>query len=110
MTETDSFAVIVGDSDRARTTRHGRCFSSFARQLLALTRRQFESRLAHKVDLEVVQSAFKSFFVRHREGTLRRAAERDVGPAHPDHPANTPTASSTTAPPGAMSAGRRPFL
>ena len=47
-------------------------FQRFARRLVALTRRQFEPRLAHRVDPEdVVQSAFKSFFVRHREGKLQ---------------------------------------
>jgi RNA polymerase sigma-70 factor, ECF subfamily len=72
MTQTDSFPAIAerlrsGEDDAAREV-----FQRFARQLLALTRRQFEQRLAHKVDLEgVVQSAFKSFFVRHREGKLR---------------------------------------
>lgn len=46
-------------------------FQRYARQLVALARRQFERRLAHRIDPEdVVQSAFKSFFVRHREGKL----------------------------------------
>jgi RNA polymerase sigma-70 factor, ECF subfamily len=47
-------------------------FQRFARQLVALARRQVAQRLAHRVDPEeVVQSAFKSFFVRQREGKLR---------------------------------------
>lgn len=47
-------------------------FNRYSRQLIALTRRQFEARLAHRIDPEdVVQSAFKSFFIRHREGKLR---------------------------------------
>src|SRR5262245_50821048 len=47
-------------------------FERFARRLVGLARRQVEGRLAHRVDPEgVVQSAFKSFFVRHREGQLQ---------------------------------------
>jgi RNA polymerase sigma-70 factor (ECF subfamily) len=46
-------------------------FERFAGRLIALTRRQFNQLLARKVDPEdVVQSAFKSFFIRHREGKL----------------------------------------
>jgi RNA polymerase sigma-70 factor (ECF subfamily) len=46
-------------------------FERFAGRLIALARRQFNQLLARKVDPEdVVQSAFKSFFVRHREGKV----------------------------------------
>jgi len=46
-------------------------FEQFAGRLIALTRRQFNQLLARKVDPEdVVQSAFKSFFVRHRDGKV----------------------------------------
>src|SRR6516162_1159989 len=46
-------------------------FERFASRLVALTRRQFNQILSRKVDPEdVVQSAFKSFFIRHREGKL----------------------------------------
>jgi RNA polymerase sigma-70 factor (ECF subfamily) len=46
-------------------------FDRFAGRLVALARRRFNRLLARKVDPEdVVQSAFKSFFVRHREGKL----------------------------------------
>jgi len=46
-------------------------FERFARQLIAMTRKQFDQRLAHKVDAEdVVQSAYKSFFARHRDGKI----------------------------------------
>lgn len=106
MTDTDTCPATMdrlraGEADAAREV-----FDRFARRLLALARRRFERRLAHRADPEgVVQSAFKSFFVRHREGrvevgswnalwglltviTLRkcadrvehhRAARRDVG-------------------------------
>src|SRR5262249_10319000 len=43
----------------------------FAHQLIALARRRFEPALLHKVDPEdVVQSAYKSFFYRYRDGNL----------------------------------------
>src|SRR6476661_4473223 len=46
-------------------------FERFAGRLVALARGRFNRLLARKVDPEdVVQSAFKSFFVRHREGRL----------------------------------------
>ena len=46
-------------------------FERFASRLIALTRRQFNQLLARKVDPEdVVQSAFKSFFIRQRAGKL----------------------------------------
>src|SRR5262249_18386002 len=47
-------------------------FRRFAQPLTALARRQVDPGLAHKVDPEeVALSAFKSFFVRHREGKLQ---------------------------------------
>jgi RNA polymerase sigma-70 factor, ECF subfamily len=69
MTATDSFVAVMErfDSDREAAARE--VFMKFAGRLVALTRRQFEPRLAHRVDAEeVVQSAFKSFFVRQRAG------------------------------------------
>src|SRR5262245_65622580 len=46
-------------------------FERFAGRLVALTRGRFNRLLARKVDPEdVVQSAFKSFLVRHRAGKL----------------------------------------
>jgi RNA polymerase sigma-70 factor (ECF subfamily) len=46
-------------------------FERFAGRLVALARRQFNGLLARKVDPEdVVQSAFKSFFVRQRDGKV----------------------------------------
>lgn len=72
MTTTDSFAELIerlrSDEDAAARD----VLRRYSHQLIALTRRQFEPRLAHRIDPEdVVQSAFKSFFVRHREGKLR---------------------------------------
>jgi RNA polymerase sigma-70 factor (ECF subfamily) len=46
-------------------------FSRFAARLAGLARRHLDARLAVKVDPEdVVQSAYKSFFLRHRDGGL----------------------------------------
>src|SRR5262245_34314019 len=46
-------------------------FERFASRLIALTRTRFNRVLARKVDPEdVVQSAFKSFFLSHRAGKL----------------------------------------
>jgi RNA polymerase sigma-70 factor, ECF subfamily len=69
---TDSFTALLNRlrSDEDAAARD--VFNRYSRQLIALTRRQFEPRLAHRIDPEdVVQSAFKSFFIRHREGKLR---------------------------------------
>jgi RNA polymerase sigma-70 factor (ECF subfamily) len=72
MNPADSFTALMqrlrsGDDDAARAV-----FLRFARQLVALTRRRLDGRLARKVDPEdVVQSAYKSFFVRQREGKLQ---------------------------------------
>ena len=44
-------------------------FERYTRQLVGLARRRLDERLAGKVDPEdVVQSAFKSFFVRQARG------------------------------------------
>src|SRR3954451_25488557 len=46
-------------------------FARYTRQLIALARQRLDDRLAGKVDAEdVVQSAYKSFFVRQRAGQL----------------------------------------
>jgi RNA polymerase sigma-70 factor (ECF subfamily) len=46
-------------------------FGRFAHQLIALALRHIDAGLRHKVDPEdVVQSAFKSFFVRYGDGKL----------------------------------------
>src|SRR5262249_17889841 len=54
------------DDDAAREG-----FQRFARQLIALARRQVSAAFRHKVDPEdVVQSAYKSFFARYGTGNL----------------------------------------
>lgn len=71
MSANDSFAELMqrlhaGDDAAARAV-----FERFAGRLVGLTRRHLDDRLALKVDPEdVVQSAYKSFFVRYREAEL----------------------------------------
>jgi RNA polymerase sigma-70 factor (ECF subfamily) len=46
-------------------------FERFTRRLIGLARNHIDTRLRHKIDLEdVVQSAYKSFFLRYGEGKL----------------------------------------
>jgi RNA polymerase sigma-70 factor (ECF subfamily) len=72
MIATDSFAELI---DRLRADEDAasqEVFRRYARQLIDLARRQVAQRLAHRIDPEdVVQSALKSFFVRHRDGKLQ---------------------------------------
>ena len=66
----DSFAEFLGrlqarDGDAAREL-----FGRFTHQLVALARRHIGAGLRHKVEAEdVVQSAYKSLFVRYGAGT-----------------------------------------
>jgi RNA polymerase sigma-70 factor (ECF subfamily) len=74
MTPHDSFASLMerlkaGEDGAARTI-----FERFTRRLIGLARVSLDGRMARKVDPEdLVQSAYKSFFIRHREG------EWDIG-------------------------------
>ena len=67
----ESFADLMarlrsGEDEAAREV-----FGRFARRLVGLARSHLDARLARKVDPEdVVQSAYKSFFVRQRDGEL----------------------------------------
>jgi RNA polymerase sigma-70 factor (ECF subfamily) len=71
MADDESFSRLMtrlrsGEDSAAREV-----FQRFAGRLIALTRGRFNRLLARKVDPEdVVQSAFKSFFVRHQAGKL----------------------------------------
>ena len=71
MSVNESFAVLMdrlrsGEDEAAREV-----FARFAGRLMGLARRHLDNRLAVKVDPEdVVQSAYKSFFVRQRAGGL----------------------------------------
>src|SRR5262245_57146946 len=72
MADTTPFSALMeqlrsGEDGAAREV-----FRRYSRRLIGLARGRIAGRLAHRVDPEdVVQSAFKSFFLRHREGTLR---------------------------------------
>src|SRR6516225_573864 len=71
VTANHSFADLM---ERLRSGEDGAArevFERFARRLAVLARRRFGAQLRHKLDSEdVVQSAYKSFFLRHREGKL----------------------------------------
>jgi RNA polymerase sigma-70 factor (ECF subfamily) len=55
-----------GEGEAARAI-----FERFTRRLIGLARAQVDMRLRHKIDPEdVVQSAYKSFFLRYGEGAL----------------------------------------
>ncbi len=69
MAENDSFHQVMarlqaGDQDAA-----SRVFHQFAQRLLALAQMRLQGRLRQKIDPEdVLQSVYKSFFVRHEQG------------------------------------------
>jgi RNA polymerase sigma-70 factor (ECF subfamily) len=67
----DSFAHLMDRLRSGEDAAAREVFERFAGKLVVLARRRFNRLLAHKVDPEdVVQSAYKSFFVRHRAGML----------------------------------------
>jgi RNA polymerase sigma-70 factor (ECF subfamily) len=71
MSANDSFTELMDRLRAGEDAAARKVFGQFAGRLAALARRQFAARLRHKVDPEdVVQSAYKSFFLRHREGKL----------------------------------------
>jgi len=69
MPQDDSFHEVMarlrtGDQDAAT-----RVFHQFARRLIALAQTRLQGRLRQKIDPEdVLQSVYKSFFVRHEKG------------------------------------------
>lgn len=71
MTVDETFRNLIERLQSGEDSAAQAIFERFARQLIAMTRKQFDHRLAHKVDAEdVVQSAYKSFFARHRDGKV----------------------------------------
>lgn len=79
MTGTNSFSSCMGRLQSGEGAAAQEVFDRFARRLIALAGRQFGGRLAGRIDAEdMVQSAFKSFFVRHRKGTLQLGDWDDV--------------------------------
>jgi RNA polymerase sigma-70 factor (ECF subfamily) len=72
MAEKDSFADLMDRLRSGEDAAAREVFERFARRLAALARRRYGAALRHRLDSEeVVQSAYKSFFLRHREGKLR---------------------------------------
>jgi RNA polymerase sigma-70 factor (ECF subfamily) len=72
MTGTGSFSRLMGRLRLGEDAAAREVFDRFARRLVALARRRIARPLARRVDPEdVVQSAFKSFFLRQRQGTLQ---------------------------------------
>jgi RNA polymerase sigma-70 factor (ECF subfamily) len=71
MSEHESFAELMDRLRSGEDAAAREVFARFAARLVGLARRNLGGRLAAKVDPEdVVQSAYKSFFVRQREGGL----------------------------------------
>jgi RNA polymerase sigma-70 factor (ECF subfamily) len=71
MSASNSFADLMARPRSGEDAAAEAVFLRFARRLIGLARTHLDARLAAKVDPEdVVQSAYKSFFVRHREGEL----------------------------------------
>src|SRR5262245_9503345 len=67
----DTFAPMMARLRSGQDAAAREVFERFAGRLVALARGRFNRLLARKVDPEdLVQSAFKSFFVRHRAGKL----------------------------------------
>src|SRR5262249_22187891 len=67
----DSFAEFLTRLHSGDPAAGEELFARFAFQLVALARRNIDAGLRHKVDPEdVVQSAYKSFFLRYGEGNL----------------------------------------
>lgn len=74
MPENESFAVLMDRLRSGEDAAAREVFTRFATRLVGLARRNLDGRLAVKVDPEdVVQSAYKSFFVRQRDGGLEVA-------------------------------------
>jgi RNA polymerase sigma-70 factor, ECF subfamily len=71
MAAEDTFAGLMARLRSGEDAAAREVFARYAGRLVGLARRQFGPLLARKVDPEdVVQSAYKSFFVRHRDGRL----------------------------------------
>lgn len=71
MSNDASFADLMGRLRSGEDDAARELFVRFARRLVGLARGHLDGRLIAKVDPEdVVQSAYKSFFVRHRQGDL----------------------------------------
>lgn len=71
MGPSDSFELLMGRLRTGEDAAAREVFVRFASRLAGLARRHLDARMIAKVDPEdVVQSAYKSFFLRQREGEL----------------------------------------
>jgi RNA polymerase sigma factor (sigma-70 family) len=71
MAADDSFDRLMSRLRSGEDTAAQEVVERFGRRLVGLARQQFGDMLARKADPEdVVQSAYKSFFARHRDGRL----------------------------------------
>ena len=71
MTEDRSFAAVMHRLRAGDEAAAADVFHRFAGRLIALARTHLDSRLRQKVDPEdVLQSVYKSFFLRHAQGQL----------------------------------------
>jgi DNA-directed RNA polymerase specialized sigma24 family protein len=71
MTDHDSFNALMQPLRGGEDAAARQVFARFAGRLIGLARCQLAPRLAQRIDPEdVVQSVYKSFFVRHRDGRL----------------------------------------
>src|SRR5205085_953485 len=67
-------ALQAGDEDAAR-----KVFDRYAEQLVRLARRRISQRLASRIDAEdIVQSVFRTFFHRAKQGQFHLEAPDDV--------------------------------
>jgi RNA polymerase sigma-70 factor (ECF subfamily) len=71
MSEHPSFDVVMAELRAGVDSAAAQIFERFAQRLIALARSRLDARLRAKVDPEdVVQSVYKSFFLRHADGRL----------------------------------------
>jgi RNA polymerase sigma-70 factor (ECF subfamily) len=67
----DSFDDVMARLRAGHEAAARQVFERFVRRLIRLARRQFDAALRHKVEAEdVVQSAYKSFFLRYSAGQV----------------------------------------
>src|SRR6266852_3707821 len=96
MSRDNSFDALMtrlraGDEDAANEL-----FHLFASRLIGLARRQLDRRIRQKVDAEdVVQSVFKSFFLRHANGKFELSNWDNLWAFGPDYPAEMRSQEAT---------------
>lgn len=72
MSPTSSFQILMDQLHAGDDEAATRLFQRFAEQLIALARAQLADEIKRKVDPEdVLQSVFRSFFLRHRRGEFQ---------------------------------------